>query len=184
MEAVTVPCQHTFHACWHRVHRTRMGNFDLTNFGQSQFLAKANFWPIQFWPIRFWPIVGGGVGKGGGPNHPEGWGPEGWGPEGPRRVAKFCAFFSSPATVLFLFSLSFGLFRGNLVVFEAPRRSHVWSSRVVMSPAARSVQWRVVQWRGPEHTPHTTRTNNNTKNGLLGVSAGLFVEHCRAGNVL
>ena len=48
---------------------------------------------------------------------------------------KFRAFFPSPATVFILFSLSFGLFRGILVVFfEAPGRSnvHVWSSRVVV----------------------------------------------------
>ena len=58
---------------------------------------------------------------------PKGGAPNGGGP-------KFCAFFPSPATVFILFSLSFGLFRGILVVFEAPGRSnvHVWSSRAVV----------------------------------------------------
>ena len=58
-------------------------------------------------------------------------GPEGWGPEapksgawrvGPRRVGgiKFRAFFSSPTTIFFHSSLSWGSSRGILVVFEAP----------------------------------------------------------------
>ena len=60
---------------------------------------------------------------------PEGWAPEGWGPEGwGPKISRF--FFPSPATV-FSFSLSFGLFRVILVVFDAPGPSnvHVWSSR-------------------------------------------------------
>ena len=57
--------------------------------------------------------------------------------QGPRTVGaqNFALFFPSPATVFFnYFSLSFGLFRGMLVVFEAPVRSnvHVWSSRAVV----------------------------------------------------
>ena len=41
---------------------------------------------------------------------------------GPRRVGSqnFALFFPSPATAFHFFSLSFGLFRGILVVFEAP----------------------------------------------------------------
>ena len=81
-------------------------------------------------------IFGGGAPKGGGAKPrksgapkggaPKGWAPKGWGP-------KF-RVFPSPATVFCSFSLSFGLFRGILVVFEAPVRSnvHVWSSRVVV----------------------------------------------------
>ena len=43
-------------------------------------------------------------------------------------------FFLLPPQFFILFSLSFGLFRGNLVLFEAPGRSnvHVWSSRAVV----------------------------------------------------
>ena len=93
---------------------------------------------------------------------PKLWGPEGGAPKGgapkggapkggarrvgPRRVGarrvaarrvgaqNFALFFPSPATVFILFSLSFGLFRGILVVFEAPGPSNVrvWSSRVVV----------------------------------------------------
>ena len=72
------------------------------------------------------------------PNPEKGWAPKG----GPRRVGapngggpKFRSLFSLiPPQFLFFFSLSFGLFRGILVVFEAPVRSnvHVWSSRVVV----------------------------------------------------
>ena len=51
-----------------------------------------------------------GPSKGGGPN---GGGPNVWGP----KISRF--FFPSPATVFILFSLSFGLFRGILVVFAS-----------------------------------------------------------------
>ena len=58
-------------------------------------------------------VCGGGLwgGLGG-----EGWGPEGWGPEflGPNIS---CFFFPSPATIFILSSLSWGSFRGILVVF-------------------------------------------------------------------
>ena len=63
--------------------------------------------------------------KGGGPN---GGGPNGGGP-------KFRAFFSlSRHSFLFFIPSLVGLFRGILVVFEAPGRSnvHVWSSRAVV----------------------------------------------------
>ena len=79
-------------------------NFDKANFGQSFFF----FWPTFL--VSWWSPEGWG---------PEGWGPEGWGPE----ISLF--FFPSPATVFILFSLSFGLFRGILVVFEAPGPSNV-----------------------------------------------------------
>ena len=84
----------------------------------------------------------GGAPKGGawGPEGwgPEGWGPEGWGPEmvGPRRVGPKISrfFFPFPPQFFILFSISFGLFREILVVFEARVRSnvHVWSSRAVV----------------------------------------------------
>ena len=50
------------------------------------------------------------------------WGPEGWGLEGPRRgeTQKFELFSLSRHNVLSFFSLSWGSFRGILVVFEAP----------------------------------------------------------------
>ena len=80
----------------------------------------------------------GGAPKGKGPNPekvrarscggPKLWGPERWEPErwGPK-ISRF--FFPLPPQFFILFSLSFGLFRGILVVFEAPGRSnvHVWS---------------------------------------------------------
>ena len=75
----------------------------------------------------------GGAPKGGAP---KGGAPKGGAPKGGGRTVgaqNFALFFPSPATV-FIFSLSFGLFRGILVVFEAPGPSNVrvWSSRVVV----------------------------------------------------
>ena len=129
----------------------------LTDFGQTDF---GQFWCFSVSPI--WTQKGGapkgGAPKGGGPKGggpkgggpeprksgapkggaPKGGAPEGWGPRrvGARTVGaqNFALFFPSPATVFILFSLSFGLFRGILVVFEAPGRSnvHVWSSRAVV----------------------------------------------------
>ena len=75
-------------------------NFGPSNFGQSNFLA--NIFGVMVGPQR----VGG------------------------RRVGErtvgaqnFALNFHSPATVFVFLSLSFGLFRGILVVFEAPGRS-------------------------------------------------------------
>ena len=70
-----------------------------------------------------------GAQKGGAP---KGGAPKGGTPKG--GAQNFALFLPSPATVFILFSLSFGLFRGILVVFEAPGRSnvHVWSSRAVV----------------------------------------------------
>ena len=95
----------------------------------------------------------GGAPKGGGPN-PEkvrarGCGAPRVGPRrvGPRRVGgpkggapkgggpqNFALFFPLPPQFFFFPPLSFGLFRGILVVFEAPGPSnvHVWSSRGVV----------------------------------------------------
>ena len=58
-----------------------------------------------------------------------GWGPEGWG-------AQNFAFFPSRHNLLSFFSL-LGVFRGILVVFEAPGPSnvHVWNSRAVTGEA-------------------------------------------------
>ena len=53
---------------------------------------------------------------------PKGGGPEGWGSE--MRVAQNFGFFISPATIFFLSSLSWGSFRGILVVSEAPGESN------------------------------------------------------------
>ena len=71
--------------------------------------------------------------------------PKGGGPNlekvGPPRVGSrtvgaqnFALFFPLPPNVFDYFSLSFGLFRGILVVFEVPVCSnvHVWSSRAVV----------------------------------------------------
>ena len=104
----------------------------------------------------------GGALKGGGPN---GAGPERWEP----KISRF--FFPLPPQFSF-FSISFGLFRGILVVFEAPGRSnvHVWSSRAVVCEPRRpglvgllapqlvhgSVQ------HNTQHTTHNTQHNNNT----------------------
>ena len=84
--------------------------------------------------------VGGQPQKSEGPKlwGPEGWGPEGWGPErwGPK-ISRF--FFPLPPQNSFFSSLSFGLFRGILVVFEAsgPSNVHVWSSRAVVCEPGR-----------------------------------------------
>ena len=58
--------------------------------------------------------------------------PKGGAPKGAAR--NFALFFLSRHSFIIMFSLSFGLFRGILVVFEAPVPSnvHVWSSRVVV----------------------------------------------------
>ena len=139
--------------------QSRFGHPDLTNFGQIQFWP-IQFWPIQFLAINFgqsiflanpffWPIflVSCGGPKGGAPQGwgakprksegPKLWGPEGLGPNGGGSKGggpKFRVFFSSPATIFNLFSLSCWSSRGIFVVFEAPVRSnvHVWSSLVVV----------------------------------------------------
>ena len=89
---------------------------------------------------------------------------------GPRRVGartvgaqNFALFFPLPPQFFILFSLSFVLFRGILVVFEASGRSnvHVWALGLsCASPGGPT--------RGPEHTHHTHTHNkqaktNNTK---------------------
>ena len=101
--------------------QSRFGHPDLTNFGQSNFgqsifghrgSGQSNFGQSIFgqsnfgqsfgiWCVSWWV--------------PEGWVPEGWGPQG-WGAQNFALFFPSPATVFILFSLSFGLFRGILVV--------------------------------------------------------------------
>ena len=87
--------------------------------GQTQKSEGPKLWGPEGWGPEGWG--------------PEGWGPEGWGPErwGPK-ISRF--FFPLPPQFFILFSLSFGLFRGILVVFEAPGPSnvHVWSSRAVV----------------------------------------------------
>ena len=123
-------------------------SFGHRGFGQCQFLAKGIFGQVNVWGPKG-PIVcflklivqvkfcGVDVG---------GWRKVGTSMVGPRRVGprrvwartvgaqNFALFFPSPATVFHSFSLSFGLFRGILVVFEAPGRSnvHVWSSGAVV----------------------------------------------------
>ena len=107
-----------------------------TDFGQSRFghpdltrpiLAKANFGQSNFGQSNFLANILGVI-KPRKSGSPEGWGPEGWGPKISR------SFFPLPPQFFVLFSLSFGLFRGILVVFEAPGPSnvHVWSSRAVV----------------------------------------------------
>ena len=81
-------------------------------------------------PRRVGPRKGGAP-KGGAP---KGGAPKGGAPKGGAQTVgaqNFALFFPSPATVFILFSLSFGLFRGILVVFEALGRSnvHVWTAR-------------------------------------------------------
>ena len=94
----------------------------------------------------------GGAPKGGAP---KGWGPERWGP----KISRF--FFPLPPQFFVLFSLSFGLFRGILVVFEAPGRSnvHVWSSRAVVCEPRRP------GLVGPPGFHTTTREPNRAHQG-------------------
>ena len=106
---------------------------------------------------------------------PRGVGPRGVGPRrvGPRRVGprmvgaqNFALFFPSPATVFILFSLSFGLFRGILVVFEAPGRSnmHVWSSRaVVCEPRRPGLVGQTCRFEGPGLQKHHQNSTKKTK---------------------
>ena len=70
-------------------------------------------WGPEAWGPEGWGGRRVGAPKGGGPNLEEGWGPEGWG----SKISRF--FFPSPATIFTLLSLSWGSFRGILVVFEA-----------------------------------------------------------------
>ena len=96
-------------------------------------------WPIRLRPIstsaNFWMLNFEGPRR---VEAPKGGGPEGW---RARRVGadrwggqNFALFPPSPAKMFFLLSLSLGVFRGILVVFEALGRSnvHVWSSRAVV----------------------------------------------------
>ena len=130
------------------------GRLEETDFGQSRFghpdLTNPIFWPIFL--VSWWGPKGrlAKPRKSGGPEGwapegwgakprksegPEGWGPKGWGPGGwgPKN-SRF--FFPLPPQFFFFFSLSFGFFRGILVVFEAPGPSnvHVWSYRAVVEP--------------------------------------------------
>ena len=130
--------------------QSRFGHQDLNNFGQSNFgqsiFGHRAFWPGQSWPkpilanpILANPIFGVMVRppRVGGQTQKK-WGPEVVRPRrvGPRRVGaqNFALIFPSSATMFFLLSLSWGPFRGMLVVFETPGRSnvHVWSSRAVV----------------------------------------------------
>ena len=124
------------------------------NFGQSNFGGPEG-WGPEGWGPEGWRRVGprrvGPPPRVGGQTQKK-WGPEVVGPRrvgarrvgprrvgprrvGPRRVGaqNFALFFPLPSQ-FFIFSLSFGLFREILVVFEAPVRSnvHVWSSRAVV----------------------------------------------------
>ena len=82
-----------------------------TNFGN----------PVLANPIaNFWCHCG--AAKGGRANPEKVGAPKGGGLKG--GTPKFRSFFPSPATVFILFSLSFGLFRGIWVVFEAPGPSN------------------------------------------------------------
>ena len=89
----------------------------------------------------------GGLPKGGAPNlekvergAQKGGAPKGGGP-------KFRAFFPSSATIFILLSLSWGSFRGILVVFEAPWPSnvHVWALGLSWAVQRRVVRQKVVQ---------------------------------------
>ena len=93
-----------------------------------------NFWTPKGGAPKGWRPKPGksgarkvGAPKGGG--H-EGWSPEAWSPErwGAQNFALF--FFPPPATIFFLLSLSWGSFRGILVVFVVPGPCfvHVWRS--------------------------------------------------------
>ena len=89
------------------------------------------------WGFEGWGFEGWGARKVGGPTEKkwgrEGWGPEGWGAEG-WGAQNFALFSPVPPQNSFFSSLSGGLSRGILVVFEVAGRSnvHVWSSRAVV----------------------------------------------------
>ena len=92
----------------------------------------------------------GGAPKGGAPKGgAQGWGTEGWGPEG-WGAQNFALFFSLPARIFFLSSLSWGSFRGILLVF-LKRRSPEMCTFGVLGLSCASPG-------GPVWTPNTTKT--------------------------
>ena len=97
------------------------------------------------------------------------WGPKGGAPKG--GGPKFRAFFFPLTPPFRCFCVSFGLFRGILVVFEAPGRSNVPGCRV-RAPAAGLVgppgfHTTTREWYLPtqQHTD-THTTHHNTRPGL------------------
>ena len=103
-------------------------NSGQSNSGQSNFLANTFFWPIflmSWWGPKGWgakPRKSGGP-KGGGlsrrPKPRKSGGPRGGAQKGARTVGaqNFALFSPLPPQFFLLFSISFGLFRGILVVF-------------------------------------------------------------------
>ena len=116
-----------------------MRGFEDSQGDVSDFVDVLAHWPIQFWANPFWDLVGGS--------------PKGGSPKGGGQKLRF--FFPS-----------FGLFRGILVVFEAPgpqMRTLEFSGCRVRAPAARSGGAGGVSHGLQKHHQNSTRTKRGRK---------------------